>query len=216
MEIPRDWTFQTSAVAKGFDRHVREQLPWYDLISGAVAHIARHYMPHNGVVYDLGCSTGNIGRLLKETIEARHICFLPLDNSESMREIYDGPGKFEVVDIAKVARFATFDVAIVFLCLMFVPVSERPALLTKLRAACKPGGVIIIVDKVQQAGGYLGTVLSRLTLASKVASGVPANEVIAKELSLFGIQRPLTREELGPDAVQVFQFGEFAGWVISA
>ena len=35
-----------------------------------------------------------------------------------------------------------------------------------------------------------------------------------KELSLSGVQRPLYRGELGPDAVEVFRFGDFAGWLI--
>ena len=30
MDIPREWTFENTKVASGFDRHVREQLPWYD------------------------------------------------------------------------------------------------------------------------------------------------------------------------------------------
>ena len=35
-----------------------------------------------------------------------------------------------------------------------------------------------------------------------------------KELSLSGVQRPLYRGALGPDAVEVFRFGDFAGWLI--
>ena len=42
MDIPTNWTFETSGVAKGFDRHVREQLPWYDLATNAILHVARH------------------------------------------------------------------------------------------------------------------------------------------------------------------------------
>lgn len=213
MQIPRDWTFQTASVAAGFDTHVREQLPWYDLMSGAVAHVARHYIPHGGVVYDLGCSTGNIGRLLKEPLAARQARFLPIDSAESMAKFYDGPGAFTVADIGAM-EFERFDVAIAFLSLMFVPVAQRAGILSKLRASCNTGGAIIVVDKMQFGGGYLGTVLSRLTLAGKMAVGVPAEQVLAKELSLFGIQRPLDRAELGKDAVQIFQFGEFAGWVI--
>ena len=35
-----------------------------------------------------------------------------------------------------------------------------------------------------------------------------------EELSLSGVPRPLYRGELGPDAVEVFRFGDFAGWLI--
>ena len=37
-----------------------------------------------------------------------------------------------------------------------------------------------------------------------------------KRLSRYwtGVQRPFYRGELGPDAVEVFQFGDVAGWLI--
>lgn len=57
-----DWTFH--GFAKVFDGHVREQLPWYELASAAIGLIARQYIPKGGKVYDLGASTGNVGRVL--------------------------------------------------------------------------------------------------------------------------------------------------------
>lgn len=214
MDIPRDWTFKTSDVATGFDQHVREQLPWYDLMSGAVAHIARHYIPEGGTIYDLGCSTGNIGTLLADIIATRRATLIPIDNAESMRNEYRGPGEFTVADVGTM-DFQMFDVAVAFLCLMFIPKAKRAGLIARLRAKCNPGGVIIVVDKIENAGGYIGTVMNRLTLAGKVASKVPSEQIIAKEMSLAGVQRPLTINEL-TDATQVFQFGEFAGFVMES
>lgn len=60
-----DWTFH--GFAKEFDGHVREQLPWYELASAAMGLIARQYIPKGGKVYDLGASTGNVGRVLAPT-----------------------------------------------------------------------------------------------------------------------------------------------------
>ena len=71
MDIPTNWTFETSGVAQGFDRHVREQLPWYDLATNAILHVARHYIPENGLVYDFGASTGNIGRALAPILKKK-------------------------------------------------------------------------------------------------------------------------------------------------
>lgn len=213
MNIPSDWTFKTIDVAGGFDKHVREQLPWYDLISGAVAHVARHYMPHGGRVYDLGCSTGNIGTLLDSAISARSIDFVPIDNSEAMKSIYSGPGKIVVADIAEI-EFEQFDVAISFLCLMFLTIKARAVVLERLVNKCRPGGAIIIVDKLENCGGYVGTILSRLAMAGKLAAGIDAGQIIAKEMSLAGIQRPLSESELPNGAQRLFQFGDFVGWII--
>ena len=71
MQIPKNWTFENTSVAQNFDKHVREQLPFYDLATNAISHIARHYIQENKLVYDIGASTGNIGNSdkTKEFIE---------------------------------------------------------------------------------------------------------------------------------------------------
>lgn len=217
--IPTHWTFETSEVARGFDRHVREQLPWYDLLTGAVAHFARHYIPtKGGRVYDLGAATGNIGRALAPALEVRGAEFIAIDNSQAMVLAYAGPGKVVHADIGEFP-FEEFDLAVAFLVFMFVPVADRPALIAKLRSKIRPGGALLVVDKTAAPPGYVGTVLHRLTLAGKVATGVEPQEIIEKELSLAGVQRPLSAIEVAfalQGAVEFFRFGEFAGWVVEA
>lgn len=208
-----DWTFKSKTVAAGFNQHVREQLPWYDLMAGAVSHIARHYISQGSVVYDLGCSTGNIGSLLGDTLKERNVSFHPVDNALEMRVHYTGPGTFEVMDIRSM-EFESFSVAISFLCLMFISPHERAEVIDKLMNKVEKGGAIIIVDKMESVAGYVGTVLQRLTLAGKVATGVASGDIIEKELSLIGVQRPMSRKELPASAVEAFRFGEFAGWII--
>ena len=213
MKIPSNWTFKSAEVAAGFDRHVHEQLPWYDLTTGVIAHVARHYIPEGGMVYDIGASTGNIGKAIAETLETRHAKFVALDNAESMKSQYAGPGILTVAD-ALTFEYEQFDFAVCFLVLMFVPPSKRAGLIAKLRAQTNAGGALVVFDKCQPVQGYMSTVMSRLALAGKVASGVDAREIIAKELSLSGVQRPLDPKELGDDAQEIFRFGDFAGWII--
>jgi tRNA (cmo5U34)-methyltransferase len=215
MHIPERWTFENGAVAEGFDRHVREQLPWYEMATSAVAHIARHYIPRDGLVYDIGASTGNVGRAIEATLDERHARFVPIEASEDMARLYAGPqaGHLLRADAMDV-DFEPFDLAIAFLTIMFMPVSRRSDFVARLVAECRPGGAVVVMDKTLAGTGYLATVLWRLTLAGKVAAGVEPREVVAKELSLGGVQRPIDPKELGPDAVEWFRFGDFAGWVI--
>ena len=66
-------------------------------------------------------------------------------------------------------------------------------------------------------GGYPATVLSRLTWDCKLRAGRgAAGAVMRKELSLSGVQGLFTVGSWGPDAVEVFRFGDFAGWLIEA
>lgn len=216
-EIPTNWTFRDDAVAAGFEAHVREQLPWYGLATGAVAHVARHYIPEAGLVYDLGASTGNIGRAIEPTLAARRARLVSIEASAEMAARYSGPQPdlLTIADIRAV-DFEPFDLAVSFLTLMFVPVADRARLIGRLRSACRPGGAIVVFDKTEACAGYAATVIWRLALAGKVATGVPAEEIVAKELSLGGVQRPLCPAILGPRAIEFFRFGEFAGWLIPA
>lgn len=219
LDIPTDWTFQNTAVARQFNKHVREQLPWYDLVSGAAAHFARHYIPTGGKVYDIGASTGNFGRLISPALKARGASLIAIEQSAEMAAMYDGPGELRVAD-AMDFNFEEFDLAICFLVLMFLPPSARKAWLTKLVGQCRHGGAVILVDKVENPGGYFGTALHRLTMAGKVSTGTLAEDIIAKELSLPGAQRPLPPSfvefAVPGGARQFFRFGEFAGWVLES
>jgi tRNA (cmo5U34)-methyltransferase len=215
MDIPRNWTFENTSIAENFDRHVKEQLPFYQLATGAVAHIARHYVPRGGLVYDIGASTGNIGRALASILEDREAELVPIEASTDMALLYTGPGAESLIcGDAMEVDYDAFDVAVIFLTLMFMPVAERGGWLAKLCAKMRPGGAIILFDKCVATRGYAATVLWRLTLAGKMAAGVEPSEIIAKELSLGGVQRPLCRKELPACAVEWMRFGEFAGWLI--
>jgi tRNA (cmo5U34)-methyltransferase len=215
MKIPTDWTFRNTEVAKAFDRHVREQLPWYEMATGAVSHLARHFIPEGGMVYDIGASTGNVGRALAPTLKARSASLVAIESVPAMAARYQGPGSVEVAD-ACTFDYQPFDVAVMFLVLMFVKVSDRKALVLKLAERMNDGGAVIIVDKVHPPPGWLGTVFRRLTLAGKVATRTPAAEIVAKELSLSGVQRPLDDYVMPfPGTHEFFRFGEFVGWVIT-
>lgn len=212
-DIPRNWTFENSDVARGFDRHVREQLPFYEMATDAISHIGRHYIPANGLVYDIGASTGNVGNALSLTLKDRYAEFVAIESSLQMVEQYRGPGRIVHADAASY-DYEPFDLAVSFLTLMFIPVDQRIALIQRLRSSIKPGGAIVIFDKCQAVTGYPATIMARMTLAGKVAAGVDPAEIVAKELSLGGVQRPINPTILGSDAIEWFRFGEFAGWLI--
>lgn len=213
LKVPAEWTFKTPAIAKAFDSHVREQLPWYEMATGAVAHVARCFVPQNGTVIDVGCSTGNVGRALSGLLSARNARFTPVDPSWEMAQIYDGPGDLCVMSAEEFDFFKEKpDLIVCFLSLMFVSVKHRSIVMTRMKNALAPGGAIIAVDKIVPRGGYIGTVNYRLTLAAKYEAGATPQEIIRKELSIAGLQRPLVESELD-GFVEFFRFGDFGGYV---
>ena len=212
--IPENWTFEDPEVAKRFDSHVRETLPWYDLATHGTAHLIRAFAPEDGIVFDIGASTGNIGRSVQDTIRDRNIVFIALEKSEEMQKLYNGPGKFVTADALEY-DFAPFDVAVLFLTLMFIPVRKRETLLTRLHERLRPGGAIIIVDKIPLYKGYLGSTIHRWTMKQKQIGGIELEEIASKELSLVGVQRPIDVQThlRRRNYKRWLQVGEFAGFI---
>lgn len=212
--IPEHWTFKDPSVAAGFGEHVREQLPWYDLVTQAIVQIGRHYIGQGGLVYDVCASTGNISRALAGVIQDREATCISIEESEDMAAQWEGPGEL-VVQPAQAAEIRGFDFAVVMLGLMFLRADEQGALLEKLHRNINPGGAVVLVERMLPPSGYLSIVTSRLTLAAKMSQGANPEEVIGKELALAGAQRPIdARVLLAHGAVEWFRFGDFAGWVI--
>lgn len=212
-KVPDEWSFNNPHVIEHFDAHVRESLPWFDIATEAVVHIARCFVPWGGVVIDVGASTGNIGRALNSILRQRNALFFPFDSSPGMKAVYAGPGILAIEDAVQYDFSAKRpDLVICFLSLMFVPVRHRETVIRNMKCALAPGGAIIVVDKTEPKEGYTGTVNYRLTLAAKYKAGATPEEIIRKELSISGLQRPLSAVELS-GFVEFFRFGDFVGAV---
>lgn len=212
LEIPKNWTFKNKNVSDNFGNHVRESLPWYDMVTGFVAHFARHYIPHGGTVYDIGASTGNIGKAIFDTLHSRKARFYAIEESREMALNYEGPQQLVIANALNY-RFEPYDFAVCFLVIMFLPISKRSEFIETLKNNLNPGGALIIVDKTEAPQGYLGTTFSRLTMIQKVNSGIQSNDIIKKELSLAGYQRPISKD-LVEGFTKFFQAGEFSAWVM--
>ena len=218
-ETPEAWTFESAEVAAKFDDHVREQLPWYEALSRFTAEVAVSFIPRNGVVYDIGSSTGNMARLIETAAKGKSPIFFSVEPSRDMADRWRGPGTLLVMPGDQVDYIAhPPDVAVLFLCVMFMDPGTRSAFINKLADAVRPGGAIIIVDK-----GYLGSPRAQVAckaaqLAEKLRCGTPSEGYAAKELSLRGEQRPTDKELLREaleaanfEVEEFFRFGEFFG-----
>lgn len=220
-EIPEVWTFESDRVADKFDNHVREQLSWYDPLSQFVADLAISFLPSNGVIYDIGASTGNMTRMMMDEIMSKNAEAISIEPAHAMAQHWRGVGKLHIIPAEDIDfRSRRPDVSILFLSLMFMPMETREQFLERIFEATKPGGAVIIVDK-----GYLKLAETQVackaaTVADKRRSGTPAESYMAKELSLRGEQRPTNKQKIervasdnGLFSEEFFRFGEFYGMI---
>lgn len=217
IRIPSVWSFESKEVADGFDRHVRGQLPWYEMLSAACGYLAENYIFEGATVYELGASTGHFSRPLKECVEARRARYVPIEKSREMAANYSGIGGLIVADIRDI-EFQKFSLCVSFLTLMFLPRSDRVKVIKKLADAVQIGGAILLVDKFEPPSGYPGILVNRLNAVLKDRiTKLPREEILSKEFSLCGYQIPIKYEELdglGLTKILFFKFGDFEGWLL--
>ncbi len=210
----KDWTFEARDIAKGFTKHVNQHLPWYPLATNLIKCIVENYIPRGGKLLDIGASRGNITKELESLIYSRDVIAKSFEISKEMVNQFEGCGEILVKDAEEIDE--SFDVAICYLTLMFNSVEKRARILDKLRLKMREGGCVIVVEKFDVVeGGYSSTVLRRMTMRQKLDCGVDANEIVDKELSLAGVQRPLRVAELDEFfTTEFFRVGEFRGFIL--
>jgi SAM-dependent methyltransferase len=106
-----------------------------------------------GTVLDAGCGVGNLGLLLCTTYPEMHYVGLDLDEvaiEEGQRAIL-GMGLRDRMQIERrpvaEAQQARADVALLFLSLHEIAELERPAALSALKRALRPGGILLVFDE---------------------------------------------------------------------
>lgn len=205
--------FSFSKIADEFDDHISSQLFWHsDFLNHFLPEIASVFMQTESVVYDFGASTGNVEVALKEKISERNVNFVAIDRCKEMINNYKGDRRNVCTDDFLKVKLNPFSFATSILALSFIHPSERIAFINKVKKKCKEGGAFLILEKMVNHSGYLGVALNRVTWKNKIEKGESLKNVINKELSLSGVQYPLSDSELdGFDLI--WAYGDFRSYI---
>lgn len=219
------WAFDAS-VAGVFDNMLARSIPQHDVMRAAVADIACRALPEGGTVLDLGCSRGGaIAAIVERRPDGR---YTRLEISEPMldaaRERFSGLQNVTVAphDLrAGIPDGEPVDVILAVLTLQFTPIEYRHKILRSIHGRLKPGGTLILVEKVIGATAGLDSLMIDLYYDMKRANGYSDEAIERKRLSLEGVLVPLTAR-WNVDAVHEAGFSEvdcfwrwmnFGGWV---
>jgi tRNA (cmo5U34)-methyltransferase len=156
-------------VAQVFDNMVSRSVPFYNEIQRIQADLIMDFLPEDsGVVCDLGCSTGTtIEHLTKHPKCPVNAHFIGYDNSESMldkariklaEQLNSENVSLHFADLSCLPELPACNVVILNWTLQFVRPIDREHLLKNIFTALRPGGILLLSEKI------LGTdpVLNRL------------------------------------------------------
>ncbi|MBU0655085.1 MAG: carboxy-S-adenosyl-L-methionine synthase CmoA [Gammaproteobacteria bacterium] len=197
-----DFAF-TEAVADVFPDMIRRSVPGYETIISLLGVIARRYAQADSRIYDLGCSLGAATLSMAAQVREAGVSFVCVDNSSAMTSRCEQimqrrlpAGHFEVIcdDIQHVV-LENASVVVLNFTLQFLKPADRLAMLERIYQGLRPGGVLILSEKLRFAAAADQDLLTDLHLEFKRANGYSELEISQKRSALDNVLIPDTFEE---------------------
>jgi len=204
--MTRDTLYQSSMHSDGFvfDDHVtrvfadmiRRSVPGYGQTLQMVELLAHQYAQPQSRMYDLGCSLGAATMALVKGSSGRDCHIIGVDNSPAMVERCRDLLKGESVEIIcqDILDCEIRDASVVVLnfVLQFIPKPKRLELIQHIRQGLRPGGVLILSEKIAFADAEENRHQIDLHEAFKRANGYSELEISRKRTALENILIPET------------------------
>jgi tRNA (cmo5U34)-methyltransferase len=217
------------SVVEVFPDMIQRSVPGYTTIVAMIGTLAERFAQAGSRCYDLGCSLGAATLAMRHRIPAADCEIIALDNSPAMIEraravLAADSGQIPVqliCDNLQNVPVENASVAVLNFTLQFIPVGERREILQKIYDGLRPGGVLIISEKIDFTDRDHRALMIDLHHAFKRANGYSELEVAQKRNALENVLIPETldthRERLkgvGFTSVDVwFQCFNFASMI---
>jgi len=152
---PGDFVFD-ERVVRVFPDMINRSVPGYGLIIPMIGLLARRHAQAGSNLYDLGCSLGAVSLAMRQAVRDDAMKIIAVDNSSHMvsrcRQILaeqEAGIATELIegDIREV-EICNASVVVLNFTLQFVPPADRPALLQRIAAGLRPGGILILSEKL--------------------------------------------------------------------
>lgn len=221
------WVFD-QRVTDVFENMLARSIPDYTTMRALVTDVAASYAmcDPEPVVIDLGCSRGSAIEMLLEPLGST-ATFHGIDTSPPMlaaaRERFSKHDNvtIENLDLRHGYPQLTATVTLVVLTLQFVPIEHRQRVVRDIFTHTRPGGVVILVEKVLGSTSGIDRMMADTYYKLKANNGYSTEQIDRKRASLEGVLVPLTAawnegmlREAGFGSIDCFwRWMNFAGWV---
>jgi tRNA (cmo5U34)-methyltransferase len=143
-------------VVKVFPDMIARSLPGYELVVPMIGMLARRYAQPDSRIYDLGCSLGAASLAMSLAVGASGTEIIAVDNSEAMvarckkSMAHSGGSVPIVVRLQNILDTPIEGASVVVLnfTLQFLDLGQRQALINRIAAGMRSGGVLIISEKI--------------------------------------------------------------------
>ena len=202
----REWNggFQFNRrVAEVFDDMLKRSVPCYSQVIEMTARILENFLISGDRVYDLGSSTGTTLIELARRLEHLKLKFTGFDNSAAMVE--KATLKAEIYSKKERLKFKKKDITdldlnqggaiILNYTMQFISPEIRKDFLTKIHGFLRPGGVLVMSEKVILTDPALNRGFVEFYHDFKRSMGYSEIEISNKREALENVLIPFTAEE---------------------
>lgn len=197
-----DFTFDDK-VADVFPDMINRSVPGYATMVHTIGRLTERFAQPDTSLYDLGCSLGAATLAMKQNIQVEGCRIIGIDNSPAMVERCqnhvdafrgDTPVSIQCADILDV-DFAPCSVVVLNFTLQFIESERREALLARVFEALRPGGLLVLSEKVREDDSQSDQVLIDLHHDFKRDNGYSELEISQKRAALENVMRLNTLSE---------------------
>lgn len=186
-------------VAQVFDDMISRSVPGYDLLVKMIALYADIFVTEKSSVFDLGCSTGVMSRVIAQQVSSRNIVVKAIDNSASMIQECQQRHTEENIkwicdDLEKV-DVTNASMVVLNLTLQFIKPDNRDNLLRTIYDGLLPGGVLVLSEKVEYEVSEQQKTMTELYQGFKKIQGYSDLEISQKRSALENVLIPNTPAE---------------------
>lgn len=159
----KDFVFD-ERVVRVFPDMINRSVPGYGLILPMMGVLARRCVQPGSRVYDLGCSLGAVSRVIQQSITVPDVRIIAVDNSADMLKRFEaelqqldaqssarpaGPGIELVLGDINAVELQDASLSVLNFTLQFIQRDQRAALLSRIAAATRPGGALVLSEKIR-------------------------------------------------------------------
>ena len=190
------------AVAEVFPDMIQRSVPGYATIVDTIGQLVARFAQDNSQVYDLGCSLGAASLAASKYLNKENCKIIAVDNSAAMVErcrlhtkAFKALSPIEVIcDDLQNITIDNASVVIMNFTLQFIAPEKRSAIIHNIFAGLRPGGILILSEKLNDQSPITQDLLIDLHHEFKRRNGYSELEISQKRSALEDVMRIETFE----------------------
>jgi tRNA (cmo5U34)-methyltransferase len=213
-------------VARVFQDMISRSVPGYALLLRMIGLYADLFVQPHSRVYDLGCSLGEASLVIADQCAQLDCEIIAVDNSAAMIDKCRQHGTaaagidWRCEDI-RITEIDDASLVVLNLTLQFLPPPERQPLLQRIFAGLRPGGVLVLSEKIVFADAAENERMQQLYQGFKKTMGYSDLEISQKRNALENVliadtgQQHLERLQIAGfgEIYQCFRGFNFVSWL---